>query len=373
MKLLFSLPLLVALLAAAHASAPDNQVVLNLEPTVSNPRNSEGSFATLKSGRIIFCYSQFYGGHHDESPARIAEISSDDQGQTWSASHILVDNGNNQNVMSVTLLRLASGKLALFYAVKRNSWIDCRPYMQVSADDGATWSERRPVGDAPGFFVLNNDRVIQTESGRLIVPVAQHRILGTVDSRASWDQRPWTLWYLSDDEGIHWREAQTWWAIPIVSKSGLQEPGVVQLADGSLFSWSRTDQGEQYGFRSSDNGETWSAPEPTELKSPVSPASIRRLPHSSDLLAIYNDHSGRYPFPPKHRTPLIAAISHDGGRTWPQRRVLENDPNGWYCYTAIHFVGDQVLLGYCAGDYPNGLDRLRIRRVELTWFKAEQR
>ena len=49
------------------ADAPQSLVSLNLDPTKENPRNSEGSFATLASGRIIFCYSQFYGGAADET------------------------------------------------------------------------------------------------------------------------------------------------------------------------------------------------------------------------------------------------------------------------------------------------------------------
>ena len=107
------------------------------------------------------------------------------------------------------------------------------------------------------------------------------------------------------------------------------------------------------------------------MKSPVSPASIKRFPDSRELLAIYNDHSGYFPFPKGKRTPLVAAVSNDDGKTWSQKKLTENDPDGWYCYTAIHFVGnDAVLLGYCAGDSRvGGLNRLRIRRVSLEWLQ----
>ena len=54
------------------------------------------------------------------------------------------------------------------------------------------------------------------------------------------------------------------------------------------------------------------------------------------------------------------------------RKLIESDPEGWYCYTAIHFSGDAVLLGYCAGDPKvGGLNRLRIRRVEMGWLRSE--
>ena len=110
---------------------------------------------------------------------------------------------------------------------------------------------------------------------------------------------------------------------------------------------------------------------PGEMKSPTSPASIKRLPGSNDLLAVWNDHGGQFPMVKGRRTPLVAAISADGGKTWPRRKLLEGDADGWYCYTAIHFVEGAVLLAYCAGDsHIGGLNRLRIRRIGLDWLRA---
>lgn len=354
-------------------------VTFNAEPTEELPRHSEGSFATLASGRVIFCYSQFYripderrmaSVDLDSIPARIVRIYSDDQGRQWSQPVTVVENTGGMNVMSVSLLRLASGKLTMFYSIK-NSYLDCRPYMRVSSDDGETWTEAKRVLDAPGYFVLNNDRVIQTSKGRIVIPLGYHRSRGSDPaSLKTLDFRSIAMWIYSDDEGATWQESASWWAMPVRSGSGFQEPGVVELADGSLFSWARTDQGAQYGFVSTDAGTTWTPPFPTELKSPTGPASIKVLPGSRDLLAIYNDHSGRFPFPKGQRNPLVAAVSSDGGKNWPQRKLIESDPEGLFHYTAIHFVENAVLLGYCAGDRKVGaLNRLRIRRIPLEWFR----
>lgn len=363
--LLLAITVLVA--PASVFAATLGETVLNVEPTKENPRSSEGAFVTLKSGRILFCYTQFYGGARDNSPAHIVSIQSDDDGRTWSKEpQIIVDNAGGENVMSVSLLRLKSGRIALFYLLK-NNWLDCRPYVRFSDDEAKTWSEPVLMVHAPGYFVLNNDRVIQLASGRLVAPLAFHRAKGTdATTSKSFDSRAITMWWLSDDEGKTWREADSWWAMPQPTKSGLQEPGAVELADGGLFSWARTDGGSQFVFRSKDQGKTWTPPVASALASPVSPASIKRLPGSDKLLAIYNDHSGKFPFPKGKRTPLVLALSSDGGESWIGHQAIEDDADGWYCYTAMHFTPDALLLGYCAGDSKvGGLNRLRIRRIPL--------
>ncbi|MGD0093051.1 MAG: sialidase family protein, partial [Planctomycetota bacterium] len=173
----------------------------------------------------------------------------------------------------------------------------------------------------------------------------------------------------SDDEGRNWHEAPARLDVAAAVHAGLQEPGVVELEDGQVLGWARTDSGAQYSFTSTDHGLNWSAPKPGELKSPLSPASIKRLTNQK-LLAVFNDHSGQFEFVKNKRTPLVSAISTDGGRTWTNRKLLEGDKDGWYCYTAIHFVADYILLAYCAGDSKvGGLNRLRIRRLKRAWLE----
>ncbi len=360
----------VAVAGVAGLPAPHD-----LDPTPAHPRSTEGGFVTLKSGRILFEYSQFSEGQHDYSPSAIARIYSDDQGRTWSQPEVVVPTGKYQNIMSVSLLRLASGKIARFYAVKKTMLRDCQPVISLSSDEGQTWTEPKLVTEAPGYFVLNNDRVIQTRTGRLIVPLGYHRTTGPTDDWKSWDPRAIAVWYYSDDEGATWKEADTWWAIPALSKSGLQEPGVVELADGSLYSWFRTDQGAQYESVSKDNGVTWSLPQPTALQSPVSPASIKRVPGTKTLMVVFNDHSGRVPKPvaANQRAPQAVAFSTDEAKTWGPSQLVEDDLTGWYCYTAIHFTDDAVLLAYVAGNAEIGrLSRLRIQRVPLSFLKLPQ-
>ncbi len=194
------------------------------------------------------------------------------------------------------------------------------------------------------------------------------------------------MWFVSDDHGSTWKEAPQWLAAPNPKTlEGLQESGVVELKDGSLLGWFRTDQGSQFVARSRDRAESWTPAAPSELKSPTSSAAIKRLPGSATLLAVWNDYSGAFPVPTltvtdpalqrrmaNRRTPLVVGLSTDGGATWPTRRLLEGEPDGWYCYTAVHFVEDAVLLAYCAGDQKvGGLNRLRMRRIDLDWIAGK--
>ena len=72
------------------------------------------------------------------------------------------------------------------------------------------------------------------------------------------------------------------------------------------------------------------------------------------------------PTKPERRAPLAVAFSTDNAKTWSPSQLIEDDLSGWYCYTAIHFTDDAVLLAYVAGNDEIGhLSRLRIRRLPL--------
>ncbi len=340
---------------------------LELPPGPDNPRNSEGAFVTLKDGRVLFVYSHYTagsGGDHD--PAHLAGRYSSDGGLTWTREdRVIVPNEGGMNVMSVSLLRLQSGGIALFYLLK-NSEQDCRPVMRLSQDEGETWGEPvMCITDEVGYYVLNNDRAIQLTSGRLVLPVCLHWPQGA--PKADWLGT--LMCYLSDDNGKTWRRSKTAQKTfdPAGKRVTTQEPGVVELKDGRVMMFIRASGGCQYLSYSSDGGDTWSAPEPSEIKSPVSPASIKRLPSTGDLLLVWNDHDNIPESLKKQRVPLSTAISKDDGKTWQNVKVLEGNPQGHYCYIAIHPVDDAVLLGYCA---MSGLGHSRVTRVPVSWLYA---
>ena len=367
MKKRMMLVLSVAGLSLLADPAPGVKIALELKPGPDNPRNSEGAFMPLRDGRIMFAYSRYYGtSSSDHATADIAARYSSDKGATWTdKDEIIVKNHGGMNVMSVSLLRLQSGEIALFYLLK-NSTKDCRPVLRRSFDEGKTWTEPTMcIADEVGYYVLNNDRVIQLRDGRLLFAVSRHGF----DANDKFDNQGVVMTYSSDDNGRTWRRGKS--MLSVVSPSGkkyaAQEPGVVELKDGRVLLWIRTDAGCQYMCRSADRGETFSAPQPSPLVAPLSPATIKRLP-SGDLLAVWNDH-GAFREKRKARTPLSSALSGDDGLTWRNVKNVEDDPDGWFCYVAIEPLDDgTVLLGYCAYKH---LSHSRIVKIPVSWFHSQ--
>jgi len=266
------------------------------------------------------------------------------------------------NVMSVTLRRLNrpnDNTIAMFY-LQKNSYNDLHAYVRFSHDEAKSFGERIRVTTEPGYHVMNNDRVIQLSSGRLLVPVATTPDVRKVNHFVS-------LCWISDDLGQTWRKGKGHVDQP---KRGAMEPEVAELDDGRLMMIVRNQLGFIATSQSSDGGDTWSKPTPlSNLKAPEAPATLRRIPATGDLLLIWNNtytkgtgHGGK-------RTPLTTAISSDNGKTWQHIRNLETDATHTYAYTSVTFVKDHAVMSYW--DYASGGYSSRFRSVPVSWFYAE--
>lgn len=192
------------------------------------------------------------------------------------------------------------------------------------------------------------------------------------------DGRSLAMFFYSDDDGATWNCARDKCAMPYSSfcYSGLQEPGVLELAPGILWGWARTDLGNQYEMFSMDEGDNWTACQPSRFTSPNSPLSMRR-DKDGTIYAVWNPipiYNGRFEaWEPVTggRFPLVIAASRDNGKTFSHPAIVEGDETRGYCYTAILFTEEAMLLAYCAGNKEDGhcLTRTRIRRIEKSQLK----
>lgn len=319
-------------------------VALRLPPGANNPRNSEGDFITLKDGRILLAYTHFTGNSSsDHAPAFLAGRYSSDGGNTWTQDDsVIVPNESGLNIMSVSLLRLQDGRIALFY-LRKTSTTDCIPVVRFSNDEAKTWSnEIECITDKAGYFVLNNNRVIQLKSGRIIMAVALHTIAAGV-----WQNKGALYSYYSDDGGRTWQSGSQ---VPDTTNIVTQEPGLIELRNGKVLMFIRSSGGVQQLSYSADDGISWSHIVPSDITSPLSPASMARIPDTGDLVLVWNNNDGTDESIKNKRTPLTVAISKDEGKTWEHIQNVETAKQGLYCYTAIHFAGKYMLLEYCTGN-----------------------
>ena len=336
------------------------------------PRAGEGCAVQRKDGSILLAYGMF-DGPSDHADAVIVKRLSRDGGITWSKPEVMQKKAGGCNVMSASLLPLNSGDLAFLFLSKYSETTDCRPMLRHSRDGGTTWSAPREIANGPGYYVVNNDRLIETARGRLLVPCAlyqkQHNLLNSSCGAL-----------YSDDSGKTWQHGKQWIRIktknvlpPLLTtassrkcwtefkKAGIvnEEPGVIERKDGSIMMWIRTNSGYMYTAVSRDAGNTWSDFQAArDIVCPRAPQSIKRLPGSNRMICIYNDHADPdfvFDSQPHNglywnwRTPLTAAVSDNEGVTWKRIGDIEGRERN-YCYTSILFFEDKVLLTYYLSD-----------------------
>ncbi len=349
-----------------------DDVVCELKTGENNPRNSEGDFAILPDGRILFAYSRYRSGvGYDDDPCDIAGMISSDGGKTFTALPGLLASAsehNTLNIMSVSLEVLGDGTVCLFYLVKNNDGsLESSYVMRKSGPDALSFGEPVDViPDIPGdYYVVNNCRTQMLPDGRIIVAAARHPIRETNGVKQI-NYVAEDVVYISDKNVTGFTKCSGF--IPLEdanSKTGMQEPGIQVLPDGSYRLYARTDLGYQYESFSTD-GIGWTAPAASVFESPTSPMLIERNPYSGIYYAIWNPYA-RIPGTDtvSGRTPLVIARSRDG-IDFTDFTTLEGDPDLGFCYPAILFLSEkEMLVSYCFGQVNTAkqLSETRIRRL----------
>lgn len=351
-----------------------SEIIAEIPRGENNPRNSEGDFALLNNGAILFAYSRYTGDSaHDDATCDIAGMLSEDGGKTFRKLPCMLATAAEHktlNIMSVSLHRLANGELCLFYLCKRGPQSEV--YLRrASKDDETKFGEpelcipkKRGV-----YYVVNNCRVCVLKNGEILIPMAKHRIVnghGVYFGEAQI--------FGADKDGKIWHEVSRNIKMPFPSHSGtgLQEPGLLELDEGKLYGYFRTDRHFQYESFSSDNGKTWTTPVPSVFTSPDSPMLILKNPYSGIYYSVWNpipNYNGRLDGQKRWihagRTPFVIAQS-ENGIEFSKYTVIEDDPVHGYCYPSIFFMNEkEMLISYCCGGEEDEmcLTRTRIRHI----------
>jgi sialidase-1 len=319
----------------------------------------------VKKPSRIFRSPYSTAGSGDAAPCRISARVSKDRGRTWSGKITLQENFGVDNVKHPNLLRLPSGEILFSFTVRDIANRDLKIYLKRSRDECETWTEPVQISPTGGVYFTNADHNLLHSSGRIILPCHWGEFYGRGDHYNA-------FCLYSDDEGETWRTSRKRVDLP---KRGAEEPGVVELKDGSLLSMMRTTLGKIYRSTSKDRGETWSNAEATELPSPSAANCIKRIPKTGDLVFVWNNATPEaltvpggtsYHYP---RNPLTAAISKDEGKTWTNLKDIERREGYISGYPSISFVGGEALVAYYHSSRSMSRDTdLRLKIFDVDWF-----
>ncbi len=313
------------------------------------PQNHAANLMTLGDGSLACVW---FGGTQEGMADISVHFSRLEPGAThWSEAVKLVDDPTRSEQNPI-LYPAPNGDLWLLYTSQKSGNQDTAVVRRrISRDHGRTWSQPEAMIADAGTFV--RQPILARPNGDLL--------LGTFLCRTV----PGVKWVGDDDISalrLSRDGGQTWRRIDVPESLGCVHMNVVEAGNGELLALYRSRWADFiHSSRSVDGGESWSAPQPTEL--PNNNSSIQATRLSDGRIALVYNHSSaanatdrrlslydeieddepleapatpqpkpaRTAFWGAPRAPLMLAISSDGGRTWPDRRLIE-DGDG-FCLT----------------------------------------
>ena len=131
------------------------------------------------------------------------------------------------------------------------------------------------------------------------------------------------------------------------------QPTLVEIENGKVLMFLRTNRGRIFVSKSKDFGHPWSKAKSTALLNNNSGIVVAK--NDSGVLAMVHN-------PVKEnwgaRSPLVVGLSYDNGKTWTKQITLEN-VQGEFSYPSIIADGNDFLITYT-------YNRTQIRFAKLT-------
>lgn len=295
------------------------------------------------------------------------------------------------------LFSTPTGELWLIYTAQlsghQNTAIVRR---RISTDGGQSWGPIETLFDQAGTFV--RQPIVVLPDGAWACPVFLCRT------------QPGERWVGNDDISavmVSEDQGSTWNRYDVPNSIGCVHMNVQTLADGSLLALYRSRWADHIYASRSQDGRTWSAPQPTTLPNNNSSIQFVAL-RNGHLALVYNESDASHStgrrtslyddiedaedhgelrdqqasprgtaFWGAPRAPLSLAISEDGGHTWRRRNIEIGDG---YCMT--NNSADQRNREYSYPSIVQGNDgalhiaftyfrqRIKYVTVDETWVRG---
>ena len=267
--------------------------------------------------------------------------------ERWSAPEKMTDDPEKSE-QNPLIFNAPDGKIWMLYTSQTSgnqdgSVVKCR----ISGDGGRSFGPVRILCDSPGTFV--RQQIVVNARGDWLLPV--FRCVGLNGQRWSGDADTAAV-LMSRDGGASWQMRD------IPDSIGAVHMNILPLGGDSMIAFYRNRFAENIlSSRSTDGGETWSVPAPTEL--PNNNSSIQATMLNDGAIAMVYNHSNAATSDARRqslydeiedgasgkvavvadssrkavwgvpRAPLSLAISDDRGKSFPRR--LDLDTGDGYC------------------------------------------
>jgi sialidase-1 len=329
-------------------------------------RTKAGTLLAFAEARRAWC--------GDSQEIDLVMRRSDDDGRTWSATQtVLSGTDSDPNAVATRgnpapIVDTETGRIVLLSTMDPGTTTRPRtPYVQVSDDDGRTWSKARNIGaqiDDPawGWYATGPVHGIQLTRGAH----AGRLVAGTNYDNGAGGQAGQLVY--SDDHGDTWHKGatdlRTDGAVP-------QEISVVEKVDGGIYALARNNGGAAGASRmfavSNDGGQTYAAPYATipGLTTPVVQTSVQRL-RAVDRGDKYNRLLFAGPADPERRRHMTIRSSFDEGKTWQSVADGTRITSDWSGYSDMSILDTGEIGLLYEGGTVDARDQIRFARFTET-------
>jgi len=300
--------------------------------TPTGPYKHPACITELTGGDLYLVY---YGGGGEYETDTAVYGSRLAKGSTrWTAPQVIAKDPF-RSAGNAVVWQAPDGVVWLFYVVRfGETWSDSRIQVKISRDGARSWSDPSLLALEAGMMVRG--RPIVLSDGDYLLPVYHE----TGHDTESVGADSTSLFLRYDVRRKQWRATGR-----IRSRNGNIQPAVVELTPKHLLAFCRRGGGYGPGSRgyiiraeSHDGGWSWSEGADTEFPNPNAAVELIRL-RSGRLLLVYNDSM-------TERTPLRAALSQDGGKTFPSRRNIAEGPGSFAYPVAIQTQDGHIHVVY---------------------------